>query len=118
MPHFAFRRSPPHLHTFIPASTLPPPSPVRSAPSVPEPWALSSRAWAPKPPPYLHTHFLPPVPCQVRAVSARAMGSLLKGMGSEAFSDLVPWLMATLRSEAGSVERSGAAQVWGMGREV
>ena len=61
---------------------------------------------------------LPQLPSQVRAVSARAMGSLLKGMGSEAFSDLVPWLMATLRSEAGSVERSGAAQVWGMGREV
>ena len=49
---------------------------------------------------------------QVRAVSARAMGSLLKGMGSECFSELVPWLMATLRSDAGNVERRGAAQVW------
>jgi hypothetical protein len=36
---------------------------------------------------------------------------LLQGMGSEQFSDLVPWLMATLASEGSAVERSGAAQV-------
>ena len=56
-------------------------------------------------------------PPKVRAVSARAMGSLLKGMGSESFSDLVPWLMTTLKSDAGNVERSGAAQVWGRGMD-
>ncbi|GAX75317.1 hypothetical protein CEUSTIGMA_g2762.t1 [Chlamydomonas eustigma] len=59
--------------------------------------------------PELQKSLVDPLP-EVRAVSARAMGSLLKGMGSETFSDLVPWLMATLRSDAGSVERSGAAQ--------
>ena len=34
----------------------------------------------------------------------------VQGMGSEQFSDLVPWLMATLASEGSAVERSGAAQ--------
>jgi hypothetical protein len=37
-------------------------------------------------------------------------------MGSEQFSELVPWLMTNLRSEGSAVERSGAAQV-GAGRE-
>mgnify|MGYP001807157303 CR=1 FL=1 len=39
------------------------------------------------------------------------MGSLLKGMGTGALGDLLPWLLTTLRSEGSSVERSGAAQV-------
>jgi hypothetical protein len=34
-------------------------------------------------------------------------------MGSEQFSELVPWLMTNLRSEGSAVERSGAAQVGG-----
>ncbi|KAG1666477.1 hypothetical protein FOA52_004859 [Chlamydomonas sp. UWO 241] len=59
--------------------------------------------------PELQKSLVDPLP-EVRATSARAMGSLLKGMGSEAFADLVPWLMATLRSNGSSVERSGAAQ--------
>ena len=75
---------------------------------------------------FLHTHAAPtrgatPPPstpslrqlcsCQVRAVSARAMGSLMHGLGQEQFSDLLPWLMTTLKSEGAAVERSGAAQV-------
>lgn len=60
--------------------------------------------------PELQKSLVDPLP-EVRAVSARAMGSLLKGMGTETFADLVPWLMATLRSDGSSVERSGAAQV-------
>ncbi len=60
--------------------------------------------------PELQKSLVDPLP-EVRAVSARAMGSLLRGMGTEAFQDLVPWLMDTLRSEGSSVERSGAAQV-------
>ena len=59
--------------------------------------------------PELQKSLVDPLP-EVRAVSARAMGSLLKGMGADAFSDLVPWLMALLRSEGSSVERGGAAQ--------
>lgn len=47
---------------------------------------------------------------QVRAVSARALGALVKGMGEDHFEDLLPWLMETLTSENSSVDRSGAAQ--------
>jgi hypothetical protein len=50
-----------------------------------------------------------PIP-EVRTVAARALGSLIKGMGEENFKDLVPWILETLKSENSSVERSGAAQ--------
>lgn len=60
--------------------------------------------------PELQKALLDPLP-EVRATAARAMGSLLKGMGPAALGDLLPWLLTTLRSEGSSVERSGAAQV-------
>ncbi|GLT74735.1 hypothetical protein SLA2020_465160 [Shorea laevis] len=50
-----------------------------------------------------------PIP-EVRSVAARAIGSLIKGMGEENFPDLVPWLFETLKSDSSNVERSGAAQ--------
>lgn len=50
-----------------------------------------------------------PIP-EVRTVAAKALGSLIKGMGEENFKDLVPWLLETLKSETSGVERSGAAQ--------
>ncbi|XP_020408522.1 protein ILITYHIA isoform X1 [Zea mays] len=50
-----------------------------------------------------------PIP-EVRAVAARALGSLISGMGEEIFPDLVPWLLDTLKSDNSNVERSGAAQ--------
>ncbi|KAH7283513.1 hypothetical protein KP509_34G010800 [Ceratopteris richardii] len=50
-----------------------------------------------------------PIP-EVRTVAAKALGSLIKGMGEENFKDLVPWLLETLKSESSGVERSGAAQ--------
>ncbi|KAG2444413.1 hypothetical protein HXX76_001166 [Chlamydomonas incerta] len=59
--------------------------------------------------PELQKSLVDPLP-EVRAVSARAIGSLMKGMGQDAFGHLVPWLLETLSSEASSVERSGAAQ--------
>jgi hypothetical protein len=62
--------------------------------------------------PELQKALLDPLP-EVRATAARAMGSLLKGMGPAALGDLLPWLLTTLRSEGSSVERSGAAQVGG-----
>ncbi|KAG8380391.1 hypothetical protein BUALT_Bualt06G0010500 [Buddleja alternifolia] len=50
-----------------------------------------------------------PIP-EVRSVAARALGSLIRGMGEENFTDLVPWLLETLKSDGSNVERSGAAQ--------
>ncbi|CAN6460506.1 unnamed protein product [Victoria cruziana] len=50
-----------------------------------------------------------PIP-EVRSVAARALGSLIRGMGQEHFPDLVPWLLDTLKSDNSNVERSGAAQ--------
>ncbi|CAM8897213.1 unnamed protein product [Rhodiola kirilowii] len=52
---------------------------------------------------------LDPIP-EVRSVAARALGSLIRGMGEEHFPDLVSWLLDTLKSEVNNVERSGAAQ--------
>lgn len=49
-------------------------------------------------------------PAQVRTVSAKALGAMVKGMGESCFDDLLPWLMETLASEQSSVDRSGAAQ--------
>ena len=59
--------------------------------------------------PGLKASLLDPVP-EVRAVSARALGAMVKGMGESSFEELLPWLMATLTSETSSVDRSGAAQ--------
>ena len=50
-----------------------------------------------------------PLP-EVRATAARAVGSLVKGMGPAYFADVLPWLRDKMRSEASAVERSGAAQ--------
>ncbi|KAK9919349.1 hypothetical protein M0R45_027948 [Rubus argutus] len=50
-----------------------------------------------------------PIP-EVRSVAARALGSLIRGMGEDNFPDLVAWLLDTLKSDNSNVERSGAAQ--------
>ncbi|XP_051757794.1 eIF-2-alpha kinase activator GCN1 [Ctenopharyngodon idella] len=59
--------------------------------------------------PGLKASLLDPVP-EVRTVSAKALGAMVKGMGETCFDDLLPWLMETLASEQSSVDRSGAAQ--------
>ncbi|XP_072839500.2 stalled ribosome sensor GCN1 [Pogona vitticeps] len=59
--------------------------------------------------PGLKTSLLDPVP-EVRTVSAKALGAMVKGMGESCFEDLLPWLIETLTSEQSSVDRSGAAQ--------
>ncbi|WAR01242.1 GCN1-like protein [Mya arenaria] len=59
--------------------------------------------------PGLKQSLLDPVP-EVRSVSARALGAMVKGMGGARFDELMNWLMETLKSEGSSVDRSGAAQ--------
>nr|XP_014345196.1 PREDICTED: translational activator GCN1 [Latimeria chalumnae] len=59
--------------------------------------------------PGLKTSLLDPVP-EVRTVSAKALGAMVKGMGESCFDDLLLWLMETVASEQSSVDRSGAAQ--------
>jgi len=59
--------------------------------------------------PELQTALVDPLP-EVRGTSARALGSLVKGMGEAHFKELLPWLLERLRSEGSAVERSGAAQ--------
>ncbi|XP_074643687.1 stalled ribosome sensor GCN1-like [Tubulanus polymorphus] len=59
--------------------------------------------------PGLKSSLLDPVP-EVRGVSSRALGAIVRGMGESSFEDLLPWLMQTLTSEQSSVDRSGAAQ--------
>ncbi|KAK9866109.1 hypothetical protein WJX84_009505 [Apatococcus fuscideae] len=57
----------------------------------------------------LRASLVDPLP-EVRATAAKALGSLLRGVGDQLFADLMPWLLATLKSEGAAVERSGAAQ--------
>ncbi|KAL5971896.1 eIF-2-alpha kinase activator GCN1 [Taenia solium] len=59
--------------------------------------------------PGLRCCLLDPVP-EVRSVTARALGAMVRGIGEACSKDLLPWLMATLTSEQSSVDRSGAAQ--------
>ena len=59
--------------------------------------------------PELRKAVLDPIP-DVRATAAKALGSLLEGVGQDAFPDLFEWLLSALSSEVSSVERTGAAQ--------
>ncbi len=48
--------------------------------------------------PELQQALIDPLP-EVRATAAKAMGSLLRGMGEHHSQDLMPWLLETLKSE-------------------
>lgn len=48
--------------------------------------------------PELQQALIDPLP-EVRATAAKAMGSLLRGMGQHHSQDLMPWLLETLKSE-------------------
>jgi hypothetical protein len=59
--------------------------------------------------PELKEVLLDPLP-DVRTVAAKALASLVGGVGEAQLPDLVPWMLTAMASEASSVERSGAAQ--------
>ena len=48
--------------------------------------------------PELQSALIDPLP-EVRATAAKALGSLLQGMGQQHLQDLMPWLLQTLKSE-------------------
>ncbi|KAL9070152.1 MAG: hypothetical protein Q9157_005922 [Trypethelium eluteriae] len=50
-----------------------------------------------------------PVPT-TRATASKALGSLVEKLGEDALPDLIPSLMATLKSESGAGDRLGSAQ--------
>lgn len=54
--------------------------------------------------PGLKNTLLDPVP-EVRAIAAKALGSMVKGTGESLFEELLPWLMETITSEQSSVDR-------------
>jgi HEAT repeat protein len=59
--------------------------------------------------PGLKLSLLDPVP-EVRSVSAKAMGAMIRAIGEMSLNDIISWLMEKLVSENSSVDRSGAAQ--------
>ncbi|KAL4137260.1 hypothetical protein PRIC2_000782 [Phytophthora ramorum] len=60
--------------------------------------------------PSLKTQLVDPIP-EVRAVAAKALGKLVKGLGERHFADMLTWLLEAMKDdEVGPVERSGAAQ--------
>lgn len=59
--------------------------------------------------PGLKDCLIDPIP-DVRATSAKAVGSIVGGVGEEEVPEFMDWLMKTMRSELSPVERSGAAQ--------
>lgn len=59
--------------------------------------------------PGLRDSLVDPVP-EVRTSVAVALGAMVQGLGEEGLQEVLPWLLQTLKSEAASVDRSGAAQ--------
>lgn len=54
--------------------------------------------------PGLKKSLVDPVP-EVRSMSARALGAMVRGIGEQGFDDLLPWLMSTLTSDGNTVNR-------------
>ena len=54
--------------------------------------------------PELQLALVDPLPA-VRATAAKAMGSLLRGMGEASFQGLLPWLLDTMKSDVCDLQR-------------
>ena len=72
--------------------------------------------YVPKLMPKLKDALVDPLP-EVRATAAKALGSLLKGMGEEYLQDILPYLMQKLKSEVGGVGDSACAPCTSTERE-
>uniref|UniRef100_A0A6G1S5U8 Translational activator GCN1 n=1 Tax=Aceria tosichella TaxID=561515 RepID=A0A6G1S5U8_9ACAR len=59
--------------------------------------------------PGIKTSILDPVP-EVRAVTASALGAMVRGSGEDVIVELMPWLLEKLTCNTSQVDRSGAAQ--------
>lgn len=59
--------------------------------------------------PGIKTSILDPVP-EVRAMTARALGAMVRGSGEDVIVELMPWLLEKLVCKESQVDRSGAAQ--------
>lgn len=60
--------------------------------------------------PSLKSQLIDPIP-PVRAVAAKALGKLVKGLGERHFAEMLTWLLEAMKDDkVGPVERSGAAQ--------
>ena len=59
--------------------------------------------------PGLKLSLLDPVP-DVRSVSSKALGAMVRAIGQNGLNDIISWLMEKLVSELSAVDRSGAAQ--------
>lgn len=47
---------------------------------------------------------------QVRSYAAKALGTMATGIEDDGLKELLSWLLSTLKSNSGSVDRAGAAQ--------
>lgn len=59
--------------------------------------------------PGIKASILDPVP-EVRAVTAAALGAMVRGSGEDVIVELMPWLLEKLTCDVSQVDRSGAAQ--------
>lgn len=59
--------------------------------------------------PGIKSSILDPIP-EVRAVTATALGAMVRGSGEDVIVELMPWLLEKLTTNVSQVDRSGAAQ--------